>query len=99
MVNSHLTLRAEPEDKGDYCKPYIPDYHALCVIFSNLIGPSCYYRSLIKECPLMKEHPPPYFWPNFLYRVKVYSNECPPWSELCVEFEKHSLKCYARNLV
>ena len=32
----HPTLRAEPEDKGGYCKPWIPDYHA--VIFSNPIG-------------------------------------------------------------
>ena len=37
----------------------------------------------------------PYFWPNFLYTVKVYSNERPPWSELCMEFEKHSPKRYA----
>ena len=35
------------------------------------------------------------FWPNFLYRVKVNSNECPPWSELRMVFEKHSPKCYA----
>ena len=34
----------------------------------------------------------PYFSPNFLYRVKVYSNERPPWSELRVEFEKHSMR-------
>ena len=33
-----------------------------------------------------------FFGPNFLYWVKVYSNEHPPWSELCMEFEKHSLK-------
>ena len=31
---------------------------------------------------------------NFLYRVKVYSNEHPPWSELRMELEKHSHKCY-----
>ena len=31
---------------------------------------------------------------TFLYKVKVYSNECPPWSELRVEFEKHSIKHY-----
>ena len=42
-----------------------------------------------------KRAPTPYFWCNFLYRVKVYSNEFPPWSELCVAFEKHSLKHYA----
>ena len=42
-----------------------------------------------------KRVPTPYFWCNFLYRVKVYSNESPPWSELCVAFEKHSLKHYA----
>ena len=42
-----------------------------------------------------KRAPTPYFWCNFLYRVKVYSNESPPWSELCVAFEKHSLKHYA----
>ena len=39
--------------------------------------------------------PTPFFWPNFLYRVKVYSNERPPWSELHVEFEKHGLERYA----
>ena len=26
----------------------------------------------------------PLFWPNFLYRVKVYLNEHLPWSKLCV---------------
>ena len=35
--------------------------------------------------------PTPYFWPIFLHGVKVYLNEHPPWSELRVEFEKHSL--------
>ena len=39
--------------------------------------------------------PTPYFWMNFLYRVKVYLNERPPWSELGMELEKHKLKCYA----
>ena len=28
--------------------------------------------------------PTPYFWSNFLYRVKVYSNECPSQNELHV---------------
>ena len=42
MVNKYPAPRAKLEDKGGYCKPYIPDYHALCVIFSNLIGPGCY---------------------------------------------------------
>ena len=37
----------------------------------------------------------PYFWPNFLYRVKVHWNERQPWSELRVEFEKHGLERYA----
>ena len=39
--------------------------------------------------------PTPYIWPNLLYRVKVYSNEHPPWSELLIVFEKYSFKCYA----
>ena len=38
------------------------------------------YRSLVKECPSSKAYM--YFWSNFLYKVKVYSNECPLWSEL-----------------
>ena len=29
---------------------------------------------------MSKKAPPP----NFLYRVKVYSNERPPWSKFCV---------------
>ena len=53
----------------------------------NICSRRAYYHSL------MKEHPPPYFWPNFLYRVKVYFNECPPWSKLrvgvLVESEKY----------
>ena len=28
--------------------------------------------------------PTTYFWSNFLFRAKVYLNERPPWSELCV---------------
>ena len=38
----------------------------------------CVYRTLAKVRPLRKERPPPHFWLNFLYRVKVYSNERPP---------------------
>ena len=41
-------------------------------------------------CSLTKEHPAPLLWPNFSHRVKVYSNECPTWSKLHVEYEKHS---------
>ena len=52
------------------------------------------YRSLAKKGPLMKERQPPTFCPISCYRVKVYSNERPPWSELRVEFEKHGLECY-----
>lgn len=33
---------------------------------------------------LVKEHPPPYFGPNFPYRVKVYLNERLPWSKVRV---------------
>ena len=45
------------------------------------------YRSLSKEHPPSKEFPspPPPFAPiSMQYRVKVYSNECPPCSKLCV---------------
>ena len=42
--------------------------------------------------PTHERAPTPYFLPNFLYRIKVYSNERPPWSELRVEFEKHGLE-------
>ena len=51
--------------------------------------PSCREKG-----PTHKRAPIPCFWPNFLYRIKVYLNERPPWSELCVEFKKYSLKCY-----
>ena len=41
------------------------------------------YRSFMKESP-------PLFLAQFpVYRVKVYSNECPPWSELCVTNRVH----------
>ena len=43
-------------------------------------------------------------WLNFLSRVKVYSNEHPPWSELYLanktllwSFEKHSLSAIHRQ--
>ena len=43
----------------------------------------------------------PLLWSNFLYRLQVYSNEHPPWSELCVtkrasmlvKFEKLQALC------
>ena len=39
----------------------------------------CDYCSLTKESLPSKERlPTPYFWPSFLYRVKVCSNERPP---------------------
>ena len=47
------------------------------------------YHSLVKELS------PLTFYPNFLHRVKLYLNERPPLSELCMKFEKHSLKRYA----
>ena len=44
----------------------------------------------------------PYFWPSFVYRIKVYLNEHPPWSKLCMangalslSVEKYILKRYA----
>ena len=39
---------------------------------------------------LLKEYPPPNFRPNFMYRVKVYSNEHPPCSKLCVTNGVHA---------
>ena len=55
----------------------------------------CEYHSLAKKGPLTKERPPPTFRPISLYKVKVYSNERPPWSELWVELKKHGLERYA----
>ena len=63
-------------------------------------------RSLAKKGPFTQERPPPTFDPiscigswtprSIIHdRVKVYLNERPPWSELRVEFEKHSLERYA----
>ena len=49
------------------------------------------WNSLVKECPLTKERPPL----TFMYRVKVYSNECLPLGKIHVQFEKYSLKRYA----
>ena len=43
------------------------------------------YCSLVKEHPLVKERPPPTFGLISCIRVKVYSNEYSPWSELRVE--------------
>ena len=37
----------------------------------------------------------PLLWLNFPRRVKVYSNECLPWSEVPVQFENRSLNRYA----
>ena len=62
---------------------------ATCIVVSRK---SAHWR---KSSHLWKSAHPLYLWANFLYRVKVYSNERPPWSELHVEFEKHSLKSYA----
>ena len=34
-----------------------------------------------KRAPTLQGVHIPYFWLIFLYKVRVYSNECPPWSE------------------
>ena len=41
----------------------------LCILWSQ------------ERAPTLERAPTPYFCFNFLYRVLVYSNECPPWSE------------------
>ena len=51
----------------------------------------CIYRSLVKEHPLTKRVPTPNFWPNFLYRVKVCSNERPLLSKLLMDDGVHAL--------
>ena len=52
----------------------------------------------------MKERPSslerahtPYFWPNFLYRVKVHSNKRPSWSKLCKLSGVHAMYVYLRQ--
>ena len=46
------------------------------------------YCSLTKEClPTLEKVSTAYFWPNLLYRV--YSNECPLWSERRVTNKAH----------
>ena len=37
-----------------------------------------------------KRAPTSYSWLNFLYRIKVHLNECPPWNKLCVANRVHS---------
>ena len=56
-------------------------------IHEQCLNMQCTYRS--ESVPTHKRAPTPYFSP---YRAKVYLNERPLWSELHVEFEKHSLK-------
>ena len=48
------------------------------------------YCSLAKAAPTLKRVLTPYYWPDFLYRVKIYSNKCPRWSELCVDNEAYT---------
>ena len=57
--------------------------------------PLSMYHSLAKERSLTKELHPLLLTHFSVYRVKVYLNEHPPWSEFRMEFEKHSLKRYA----
>ena len=42
-----------------------------------------------KRAPTLKGVHTPYFWLNFLYKVHVYSNECPPWSEFYLANEAY----------
>ena len=48
------------------------------------------YRSLAKKHSHLKKHQPFAFGLSFPYRVKVYCNEHPPWSKLCVANQAHS---------
>ena len=63
--------------------------------YSTEIFPYAKILHIRKKGLTHERAPTPNFWPNFLHRVKVYSNERPPWSELCVKFEKHGIVRYA----
>ena len=56
----------------------------LCLVFFSLQY-SIFTESMLMHYTIISQkstHPQrsaqPLFWPNFLYSVKVYSNECPP---------------------
>ena len=50
----------------------------------------CIFYSLVKEYSSSNKHPPPLLLAIFcIGRVKVYSNKCPPQSELCLLDEVH----------
>ena len=46
-----------------------------------------------ERVPTHEREPTPYFWPNFLFRLKVYSNERIPWSELNTWLMECNLLC------
>ena len=75
--------------------------HPMCIICSHIWKSKIngLYVDIVswsrESVPTHERGPTPYFWPIFLYKVKVYSNERPLWNELHVEFDMYSLKHYA----
>ena len=51
---------------------------------------SMYLAQSTKIKARIEQYVTPYFWPNFLYRVKVYWDEPPLWSELHATNRAHS---------
>ena len=47
----------------------------------------------LKQCPCTS-----CFWPNFLYRVKVYSNEHPPWGERLRRAHSNAMHIWSKKL-
>ena len=68
-TNNHPTLRAEPEDKGDFCKP---DYHALCAVQPDwslllLVNMQCSLQTVFRKPSFFffKNCLPPSYGPSY----------------------------------
>ena len=79
-----------------FCVVHLDTYALLLEVFKLAVQNRWLYLHMYicilgswERVPTLKRAPTPY---NFLHRVKVYSNEHPSWSELCVANEAYLWK-------
>ena len=65
-----------------------------CVVITLITFVNETFLTPWERAPTLKRVPTSYFWPNCLYRVKVYSNERPPRIELSTwSLRRAALNC------
>ena len=62
-------------------------WHFKSSLLGSMLHHVLYMLQSRERVPTLERVLTAYFWPNFQYRVRAYSNEYSPWSEFCATME------------